>query len=289
MVLPPERPVARKEECVPKELLAFIHVAKTGGQTVEQMLRSSYGPAHAEAVEWAPRPTADPWSVDYVVPKYTPDDLRRLKRLCPFLRSVGGHGIALWSNLQEVQPTRWFAFVREPLARGASHFQYHVQTDRPDLVWADWVDWPVHRNHQLKMFSPAADAQDAIRRIGQQEVFVGLTERFDESLLVFRKLLRPDLDIAYLRTNTARGNDLARRLLADPATHGQLEQMYGDERPLYEWVANELYPRYRRAYGPTLEADLEEFRRHRQRVNRVNMALNRIYHRLVIAPRAGQA
>ena len=274
---------------MPKELLAFIHVAKTGGQTVEQMLRSSYGIAHAEAVQWAPRPAADPRAVDYVVPKYTPDDLRRLQRLCPWLRSVGGHGIALWSNLQEVRPVRWFAFVREPLARGASHFQYHVQTDRPDLAWADWVDWPVHRNHQLKMFSPTADAQDAIRRIEQQEVFVGLTERFDESLLVFRRLLRPDLDPAYVRTNTARGNDLARELLADPVKRGQLQEMYGAEQPLYDWVANELYPRYRKAYGSTLEADLEEFRRHRQRVNRLNMALNRICHRLVIAPRAGHA
>ena len=272
-----------------KELLAFIHVAKTGGQTVEQMLRSSYGIAHAEAVEWAPRPTVDHRTVDYVVPKYTPDDLRRLQRLCPFLRSVGGHGIALWSNLQEVRPVRWFAFVREPLARGASHFQYHVQTDQPDLTWERWVERPVHQNHQLKMFSPSADAQDAIRRIEQQEVFVGLTERFDESLLVFRKLLRPDLDPAYVRTNTARGNDLARGLLADAGTRSQLEAMYGAERPLYEWVANELYPRYRRAYGPTLEADLEEFRRRRQQVNRLNMVLNRVYHRLVIRPRVARA
>ncbi|HPF69109.1 MAG TPA: hypothetical protein PLQ13_00445 [Candidatus Krumholzibacteria bacterium] len=268
-----------------KDLLAFIHVAKTGGQSVETMLRSSFGPAHAEAVEWAPRPGDDPYAVDYIVPKYGPDDLRRLKRLVPFLRSVGGHGVALWSGFEQVQPVRWFAFLRDPIARGASHFQYHRTTERPDLAWRAWVDWPVHHNHQLKMFSPTADAQDAIRRIEAQDVFVGLTERFDESLLVFQRLLRPDLDIAYLRTNTAGARDTARGLLADPASRADLERMYGDERPLYEWVANELYPRYVRAYGPTLAADLEAFRARRHRINRVNTLLNRVCYRALIRPR----
>jgi len=267
-----------------KELLAFIHVAKTGGQTVETMLESTYGIAHLATVPWQPRRDPGSDAADYVVPKYAPDDFRRIKRLCPFVRSIGGHGIALWSDLHEVQPTRYFALVREPLKRGASHFQYHIQYDQPDLAWDDWVAWPVHQNHQLKMFSRQGDAEDARRAIERHEVFVGLTERFDESLLVFQRLLRPDLNIAYVRTTTARDNALARQLLETPRSRAQLEQMYGAERPLYEWVANDLYPRYRREYGSTLEVDLEAYRRHRDRVNRLNIKLNRAYFRFVIKP-----
>jgi len=270
-------------------MLAFIHVAKTGGQTIETLLESSFGVSHMPAVLRPDAGSAQPDDADYVVPKYGPDDLRQLKRLCPFLRSVGGHGIALWSDLQEVGPTRYWAFVREPLRRGASHFQYHVGNDQPDLQWQRWVDWPVHHNHQLKMFSRGADVLEAVTAIEKNEVFVGLTERFDESLLVFKKLFAQDLNIAYRRTNTARDNRLAEQLLQDPESRLQLEQMYGDEAPFYEWVAQEYYPRFRAAYGPGLERDLEEFRRRRDRVNRLNIRLSRLYFRLLVRPRLRSA
>lgn len=270
-------------------MLAFIHVAKTGGQTIETLLESSFGVRHMPAVLRPGAGTERADDADYVIPKYTPEDFRRLKRLCPFLRSVGGHGIALWSDLQEVEPTRYWALVREPLRRGASHFQYHVGHDQPDLEWRKWVSWPVHHNHQLKMFSPRADAHEAVTAIEKNEVFVGLTEHFDESLLVFKRLFAPDLNITYRRTNTARDNRLAQQLLQDPDSRLQLEEMYGDEVPFYEWVAREYYPRFREAYGPGLARDLEEFRRHRDRVNRLNIRLSRLYFRLVVRPRLRSA
>jgi hypothetical protein len=266
-------------------LLSFIHVAKTGGQSVETLLESAYGIRHTAAVEWEPRPVVDPWDVDFVVPKYDPDDFRRLKRLCPIMKSVGGHSVALWSNVHEVQPTQYFSIVREPIKRGASHFQYQVRTEAEALDWARWCEWPVHQNHQVKMFSRRADTQDAIAAIQRHGVFVGLTERFDESLVVFKRLFRPDLNICYTRTNTARDNAIADGLLADPAKRAELERMYRDEIPLYEWIANEYYPRFVKEYGPTLARDVEEFRRHRDRVNRLNIKLNRAYFRLFIRSR----
>ena len=104
-------------------MLAFIHVAKTGGQSIETMLESSFGIRHMPAVIWkTPSPQTGP-KQDFVIPKYCPEDFRRLKKRTPFLESVGGHSIALWSGLHEVQPTTYFAFLREPIKRGASHYQ----------------------------------------------------------------------------------------------------------------------------------------------------------------------
>jgi len=267
-------------------ILAFIHVAKTGGQTVDTMLASSFGVGHAATIDWRDPPD-DPWAVDYVVPKYDAADFRRLKKLCPFMKSVGGHGVTLWSQLETVQPTRYFAILREPIARGASHFQYHRQHDTPCLDWDRWVDWSVHHNHQVKMFSPTADPEQAIREIQAQEVFVGLTERFDESLVMLQKLVAPELNIAYSRTNVARDRSIADSLLADTRTRDQIKHMYRDEFALYEFVSREWYPRLQQAYGPTLEKDVEEFRRHRQgRLNRANVRLNGLYRKLVIRPRA---
>jgi len=265
-------------------MLAFIHVAKTAGQTVETMLASSYGIRHVASPDWL-APPADPWNVEYVVPKYSETDFRRLKKLCPFLKSIGGHGIALWSGIDKVQPTQYFAFVREPVKRGASHFQYHQRHSSPCLDWEHWVDWPVHHNHQVKMFSRQADPEEAIRKIQQHEVFVGLTERFDESLVMLKKFVAPDLNIAYVRTNVARDNQIADKLLADSRACDQIRVMYKEEFALHDFVVNEWYPRFQKEYGPTLEQDVMDFRKQQQKnINWLKLKSNRLYFKLIVKP-----
>jgi len=60
--------------------------------------------------------------------------------------------------------------------------------------------------------------------------------------------------------------------------------MHTEDQAIHEWVVNELYPGYVRAYGPGLARDVEEFRRHRDAVNRRNVLINRIWARGVYAP-----
>lgn len=263
-------------------MYAFIHVAKTGGKSIESMLVSSFGARHVRALEWEPRPEDNVWDVNFVVPKYDVADFRRLKRRCPFMKSVGGHTITLWSGVHEVQPTQYFGFLREPIKRGASHYQFHVRHDEPCLDWSRWVEWTVHHNHQVKMFSRGGDPDEAIRCIQEHEVFIGLTERFDESLVVFKRLFAPDLQIPYTRTNTASDNSIASELLADDKCRDQLKHMYRDDLPLYEWVSKEYYPRMVKEYGPTLAADVEAFRRQRDRVHHLNIKLNSLYAKFFI-------
>jgi hypothetical protein len=265
-------------------MLAFIHVAKTGGQSIETMLESSFGIRHMPAVIWKQHSSTDAANQNFVVPKYGPEDFRRLKQRCPFMQSVGGHSIALWSGVHEVQPTTYFTFLREPIKRGASHYQYHLVNDDPDKTWEDWVQYDVHHNHQVKMFSRNVDAQEAIRDIEKHQVFVGFTEKFDESLVIFRRLFAPNLNISYTRTNTASDNSVAKGVLADEANVQDLHRMYAEEIPLHEWALNEYYPRFVKEYGPTLEQDVEEFRKVRERVNRANILANHVYQRLVAKP-----
>ena len=261
-------------------MLAFIHVAKTGGQTVETLLRGTYGLRYVHAEPWAAR---DP---SQVIPRYTPDDLRRLRRIWPPLRAIGGHAVALWSDFDEVAPVRWFAFLREPLKRAASHYQFHVHTTESPLSIDEWLAWDVPRNHQLRSFSRSIDASEAIEAIEREGVFIGLQERFDESLVMLRKLVAPELRIDYMRTNTAPRNDLARGLLADPVRAEQLAELHRDEFPFYEYVRRTVYPRQQAAYGPTLEADVEAFRARvgQSRPNALNDRLNRAVRRFWIDP-----
>ncbi len=267
-------------------MLAYIHVGKTGGQSIETMLANSYGAAYSTAPEWGRRAGEEITEDGFVVPKFRPEDLRRLRKLCPWTKCVGGHPVTLWSGFDEVIPTTWFSMVREPLARGASHFQYNLKEEVGIArQWDDWVKWPVHHNHQVKMFSPDCSADDAIRRIVEKNVFVGLTEKFDESLVLLKKLVEPNLNISYRRTNTANNNSMAKDVLSSPDKVQKLKEMYSEELPLYDFISQEWYPRFQKEYGPTLEADVENFRKNREKsFDQWSYWFSRINHRLILKP-----
>lgn len=266
-------------------ILAFVHVAKTAGRTVETMLRSTYGAGYIHAEPPRERGTAGDASGPFTVPKFDVEDFRRLKRICPWMRCVGGHAVALWSGLEQVQPTRWFAFLRDPVARGASHFQFHRQTDPRPLDWDDWVRWEVHHNHQVKMFSRDCNVDEAIEQIERLGVFVGLMEHFDESLVLLQRLLAPELRIGYERTNTATDRSIARDLLADPLKREQLAEMYALDRVLYDHVAGTLYPRWREEYGPGLEEAAARLADGASAdLNRTNLIAHRLVRRYWIEP-----
>ena len=176
---------------------------------------------------------------------------------------MGGHHLALWSDVEKVVPdVTYLLFLRDPVKRGASHFQYTLQRQdmtpyfgKKLLTWDDWTDWEVPRNHQIKMLSPNIDTDEAIRLLETKRVFVGLMDRFDESLLLF-KHLSPKMNIAYLRKNTAPDKTIAQEILGDPQKVDQLKEMYDKELPLYEYARNEIYPRYVKEYGSGLAEDL---------------------------------
>lgn len=266
-------------------MLAFIHVAKTAGRTVETMLRRSFGPAYCHAELWRDRRPQGDALEPFTVPKYDADDFRRLKRLCPWLRCVGGHAVTLWSGIETVQPTRFFAVLRDPVVRGASHYQHHLQTAPQPLSWERWVEWTVHHDHQVKMFAGDGRIETALREIDRLGVFIGLQEEFDESLVLLQRLLAPELVLDYDRTNTARDNDVARRLLADPGTRAQLETMYAGDLELVAHVRERLLPEYRRRFGPQLSEAVAAMRAELgTRPRRTDVLAHRLVRRFWIEP-----
>ena len=238
-----------------RPLLVFLHLAKTGGRTLDTVFRSTYGAGYVQAEAWRPTHAMGWGDGDFIIPTYDADDVRRLLRLCPWARAMGGHPLTLWSGAHEVKPVRYVAFLREPLSRGISHYQYHVNTNAEPLDWDDWCAWREHHNHQARYFDRGGDPAAAMAAIREHGVFVGLLERFEESLLLLQKLVAPELHPAYQRRNTAERDDVAQALRANPARCDRIREMYAADFPLYDWVRDELWPGYVQAYGPSLAAD----------------------------------
>jgi len=251
-------------------VLVFVHINKTAGSTVRYILRSSYGVRHCDVEPWHDANDGAPFSTA---------DLRRLRKLYPRLASIAGHRITGYADLEE-EGTDFahFTFLRDPLKLCASRFQYHVDHRRKKhLVFEEWVQRDWLRNAQTQRIGGTQDAEDAIRVIGERGMFVGLTERFDESLILLKALRANDLDIAYSRVNVAKKDSIASTLLADPRARQLLVEANESDLALYEHVSRELYPAFEREYGEGLAgAVLEHQRSSRRSFNRRNLTLSRM-------------
>ena len=259
-------------------MLVFVHINKTAGRTVRYILRSSYGTRHCDVESWRGREQD---------PVFSADDLRRLRRVYPDLKSIAGHQLTGHVDLDESWTRfRYFTFLRDPLKLCASRFQYHVEArKKKGLVFDEWIQQEWLRDAQTTRIAGTASAEDALRVIAAKEMFVGLTERFDESLLLLDALRAGDLDLGYARVNVARNNAIAEELLSNRRTRDALVDANRADIDLYDYVVNELYPAFRREYGSALDDDVAEYKHTRaQRFNRVNLTASRLKQHALYRP-----
>ncbi len=258
-------------------MLAFVHIEKCAGQTVHWILRSSYGLNHCDVLPWQGYNAMAP------LDGYTARDLQRLRTVYPRLKSIAGHKVRSYTDLPKAQPdVRFFTLMREPLRRQASHFQFLQERRQLPVTFEEWVhtnDWGP--NWQTRMLTGTDDVSEAIRVLENKQVLVGLVEQFDESLLLAKGLLAPDLNIAYERKNVASNKTLANQLLADKRTRAILEEQNQADLQLYSYVKNELYPAFKAQYGRRLAEDLHRFQNNRAPVHTRRVWPSRLYRTLV--------
>lgn len=259
-------------------MLVFIHINKTGGTTVSHILRSTYGVRHCQV---------EPWHARWSGPPFSAQDLQRLRKFYPNLKSIAGHRVTGYVDLEDNgTPFKYFTFMRDPLKSCVSRFQYKVQVSgKEDLVFEEWIQQDWTRNHQTKWIAGVADVNEAIRIIQEKNIFVGLAEHFDESMVLLKALMANDLNISYKRVNVARDNTIKERLLTTESTRQLLLEAQQVDRELYDYVRQELFPTYRRAYGPSLEEDVARFRQTQgNSFNYRNLTLCRLKHYMLYKP-----
>jgi hypothetical protein len=259
-------------------MLVFIHINKTAGSTVRYILRSTFGVNHCEV---------EPWHAQWIDPPFSAQDLQRLRKLYPHLKSIGGHRVTGYVDLQENgAQLKYFTFMRDPLKTCASRFQYNIQyRKKKNLVFEEWIQKEWTRNHQTKMIAGVPDVDKAIRIIQDKNIFVGLTERFDESMVLLKALVAENLNISYKPVNVARKNALAERLLSTESTRQMLIEANQADSELYNFIKKELYPAFQREYGSNLERDLVDYQQNRDNnFQSGNITLSRLKQYLIYKP-----
>jgi hypothetical protein len=261
-----------------RRLLVFVHINKTAGTTLRYILRSSYGARHCDV---------EPWHGPWTDPPFSTADLRRVRRLYPRLASIAGHRVSGYVDLDEpATDLRYLTILREPIALCASRFQYRLDhRQRTDLSFEEWIQKDWARDAQTQRIGGTTNAEDAIRTIARKDIFVGLTEAFDESIVLLRSLRAPDLDIRYAPVNVAKSSRVAKDLLDDPRSRAMIVEANQADLQLYRHVRDELFPAMQREFGPSLDHAVASFRDgHVRRFNRRRLAMYGLKQRSVLRP-----
>jgi hypothetical protein len=257
-------------------MYAYVHIEKTGGTTLHSIFRRSFGTRHCDIRLPLAKRTDD--RRDFR-PHVDAADLRRARRLYRKMSGISGHIVRAYANLHEECPEmRFFTFLREPLARYRSHFLNRgLRYTRADFA-AWFADDRLH-NWQTKMIAGEPSAEKAIALVASRFGMVGLTERFDESLLLLGDWLcdeafRPEYQRLNQLADKRRPRDIAREksdlsYLETEEVRSQIREANAEDVKVYEYVTQTVYPRQVAAYDGDLAADLEGLRERNRTISRL--------------------
>ncbi len=248
-------------------MYAFVHIEKTAGTTLNHILRRAFGTRHCDIRLPVTKRRHDRLDRRAIVEAA---DLRRVRRLYRNLRGIAGHNVKPYGDLPRDFPKiEFFTFLRNPVSRFRSHFLNRAPGHTYD-AFNRWIDQDWTHNWQTKMIAGEPSGQKAIDLIGDRFGFVGLTEHFDESLLLMRHWLRePELQVEYLSINCIsekrRARDAARAksdmsYLDSTEVRARIQEANAEDQKVYDFVTSTIYQQQIAAYDGDLSVDLDELR-----------------------------
>ncbi len=253
----------------PEGLVVFVHIPRTAGQTLSSIIARCY--RRGEVFNYR-----GPLVREIKIP-----EARK-----PSLRLIKGH-FAYGIHEQFVSPCTYITFLRDPVRRVASLFRYTVANQKHPLhasvkgmsfeeFVTSGIDAVEVENGHTRQLSGIADAvpgpamlEAAIQHLEESFTVAGITERFDESLLLLRGALR--WPVRFYRTTNASGVAGAD---ISPEARRLVEARNVLDVQLYD-AAVELFERRLARQGSLLPAKLASFRA----LNKAAQVYRRAYRR----------
>ncbi len=264
------------------EIIAFSHIPKTGGLTLERILRQNFGARHVTVI----RKNVGAGTI------YTAKDLRRDLRIYPWVRSLSGHPLKIHSDLQSLGiDFLWYTFLRDPINRYLSLYQHQYTRGRElyKLKFVEWMKTFERRNQMVRWIAGEEDLEAAKQLIEERMVFVGMTEHYDLSLLLLKRALGlSEMSIAYKRrVNQAPTVHVRERILSEfDQYRDDIHERNNLDILLYEYVKGAVWPRQIARLGRPHDADVSsrEVRKPLKLAQWLRRLQNRAYRNLVYKP-----
>lgn len=218
-------------------IFVSVHISKTGGTTLTKILKNHFG---------------DDLQLSYAKEKGP-------KAENP--KCIHGHKVlSHFPNIHKNENSAWFTFIREPLATAISSYNY-IKT-RPEaefedkgmrtyLTHSEKPQWPnppgyTHNRYVRNVYR--------LSQLNREFDFIGITERFDESIFIMFWLFQWD-HVRYKITN--RGNYTPPKIEDDIVE--KFNALNQKDYTLYRQV-NEKLDQLIESYGSSFEEDFTTFK-----------------------------
>jgi hypothetical protein len=242
----------------PKSLLAFVHLHKTAGTTLNHILRRNFFMRYLDV-----RPLTK--CSNGVFRAY---DLKKTLRINPAIRCISGHSVKAFSDLESMVPDiKYITLLRDPIKRCVSDYLfglYFKKIEEKDRPFKVYLAEQRTRDYQTKAIAGNTDLAAAKEILTRRFWIVGITEDFDEFLIQLRKKLElVKFDPLYTRQNVASNKKIRRKETAEQLLkkhRDEIVEMNRLDMKLYEYVQKEILPKQRAKYGPELQKAVADFK-----------------------------
>ena len=241
-----------------RKMLCFVHIEKAAGTTLHHILSQNFKSYMRLSPFFWPSEEQD---------VTTASELKGLLRFFPFTSSFGGHCVRSFLGYGDTLGASidYITFVREPHARFRSHFLH--QREHMGIPWSldRFLAEPRFHNIMTRKICGQNDVAAAKQALADY-AFVGLLEKFDESMILLRKAIswRQSLRVNYSRENVAPKERYQNWSEQFAARQSQIEEVNALDMELYRFVKEELYPKQVASFSGDLEAEVAELRRQNQ-------------------------
>jgi len=223
-----------------KTILGHVHIERTGGTTLSQILRRIFPLAYGQALSFSTRGQGI----------FKCNDFRILSRINPRIQCIGGHPLKPYIDLSKCANVKYVTVLRNPLSRYISHHLYWVEKMKWDHTFKHFMTREDVFNYQTRTVAGQEDLSLAKNILKEKFICVGIIEEFDAFLtLLGRKLFGPQhSNLRYSILNVGKKESSHRERILDNMEKYRkeiIDKNYLDIQ-LYEYVKHELIPNQRR-------------------------------------------
>lgn len=237
-----------------KDLFCFIHIEKCAGTTLHHSINYNYPFYHI----------LRPWYVWSNEPgnHLSKKEFKRLYSILPYTQGVGGHTVRTFLKYDRAieRNMKYFTFLRNPIDRYISHFNHQSNKNGNDFTLDYFLKEKRFNNYITTRIAGEENLDLAKKRLKEDFQFIGLSDHYDESVVMLSQLFFGRVKSLYYETKNERKSD--RKISYYSLTETEKEIVCDNNSldiMLYDFVIKDLYPKFKNKFEGNLDFETESF------------------------------
>ncbi len=239
-----------------RSIIAFAHITKTGGRTLNRILRHNYFLRSCDVRPLSVKSGGI----------FSAHDMATTLKMNPFIECITGHSVRPHSNLDEVFPNlKYISLFRNPVNHYISQYEERVRK-HGKLPFEAFLKQDKRCNVQTKFIAETADLSAAKAILAEKFLAVGILEEFDEFLVLLKRTM-PDRKwhLSYESVNVAKDKYTKEVILSQYKDRIIEKQQLDIE--LYKFVTDVVLPNEKAMSGPDFEKDVKDLKARNKHLN----------------------